>query len=116
MTKEEKYKAIMERAPAIPKNYEPIHLSFMVITGYLDELVKEGLVVSAHSVTSKGKDAVCICEEFDWKPTDEEIDLYISEFVPIDSQAELSFFIKKYRDDKVKLIEKFKKFKKDNGL
>ena len=112
MNTEEKFKAIMESMPAIPRDFTPLYLSFIVITGYLDELEKQGFIVSAHAVTDTGRSVIATCQEFDWTPTDIDIDMYVEAFVPPDSQGGIKFFLKEYRDNPDSLLEKLEKIKR----
>ena len=111
MTKDEKFKAIIERMKAESLAFDPMHISCMVIVGYLDDLSKKGLVESAYSMTSNGNKIRAICEEFDWKPSDDEIKEFVMGMVESPDRPAFMFLIKKYRDDREGLLEEYEKSK-----
>ena len=111
MTTEEKFKAIQERVPLLDETYTPQHVSVMIITGYLDTLAREGLLEMPHAVTPLGRSVIAVCEEFDWKPSDEDIEMYVSDLIPTEVQEEFRYFILQFRDNREELMDKIKKFK-----
>lgn len=115
MKKEEKITAILERLKAEHLDIDGPHLSAMVITGYLDDLSKLGLIESAFDITPSGSTIRAVCEEFDWKPDDDEIKAFVMEMVEPKEQAPFMFMIKKWRDDRDGLIAEFKKVKENLG-
>jgi hypothetical protein len=116
MTAQEKLKAILDHVPILDKHYTSEYISMMVITSYLNDLEKSGLLVSSHSITPLGKNVVAVCEEFDWKPSDQDIELFLDEMVEPDQHQAFRHFIKKYRDNREELLEKIRRFKKgQNG-
>ena len=115
MTKEEKLEAILERLKASGTDIDGGHISLMVIIGYLDDLTKKGLIESSWNMMPIGNSVRAICEEFDWKPDDDEIKAFVMEMVGPREQAAFMFMIKKYRDDREGLLEDFKKAKEIIG-
>jgi len=111
MTNSEKYTAIVERLKKENTSIEEAHVSAMVISGYLDDLGKAGIIESAFAMTPVGNVVRAICEEFDWKPTDDEIAAFVSEMVGPKEQVPFLFILKKYRDDRNGLLLEFKKMK-----
>jgi len=111
MTNDKKFKTIIERLKIEEANLEPIHISAMVITGYLDDLAKAGLIESAWTVTKSGENIRAVCEEFDWKPSDKDIFAFVSGMVEEKERAAFMLILKKYRDDRAGLLEEFKKSK-----
>lgn len=111
MTTQEKLKAILDRVPSLDKDYTEDHISMMVITGYLNDLSESGLLMSSHVVTPTGKSVIAVCEEFDWKPSDKHIDMFVNEMVEPEDRRGFLYFIREYRDNREKLMEKIKKFK-----
>lgn len=87
----------------------------MVIVGYLDDLAKEGVIESAWNMTPIGNNIRAICEEFDWKPDDDEIKAFVMEMVQPQEQAPFMLLVKKYRDDRNGLLEDFQKAKETMG-
>lgn len=111
MNKEEKLGAILERLKSKGTDIDGAHISSMIIVGYLDDLTKAGVIESAWNMTPLGNNVRAICEEFDWKPDDDEIKAFVMEMVAPKEQAPFMFIIKKYRDDREALLEDFKKSK-----
>jgi hypothetical protein len=113
MNKAEKLTAILERLKTRGTDIDGAHISSMVIVGYLDDLAKEGVIESAWNMTPLGSNIRAICEEFDWKPDDDEIKAFVMEMVEPKEQAPFMLIIKKYRDDRQGLLEDFKHAKED---
>ena len=109
MTKQEKLTAILERLKEKGTDFDGGHMSMMVICGYLDDLSKLGLIESAFAVTPMGKNIQAICEEYDWKPEDDEVKAFDKQMVEPAQQAPFMYMIKKWRDDREGLKEDFKK-------
>lgn len=108
MTNEEKFKAIVERLNAEGWCNEPAFVSIMMIVNYLDQLSKRGIVECAYNITDSGRNIIAICEEFDWKPTDEDVFRFVSEMVEESDKLAFAYMIKRYRDDKEKFIDEIK--------
>ena len=115
MTKPEKLTAILERLKSKGTDIDGAHISSMVIVGYLDDLAKAGVIESAWNMTPIGNNIRAICEEFDWKPDNEEIKAFVMEMVAPPEQAPFMLLIKKYRDDRKGLLEDFKQAKDTIG-
>ncbi len=112
MTREEKFKAIVERLKEKAIDFDPMHISAMVVIGYLDDLAQKGLIESAFLVSPTGKSVRAICEEFDWQPNDEEIKEFVIGMVEQPDRAAFAYMIKRYRDDRTKFLEEFETFRK----
>jgi len=108
MTKPEKIKAILERLKKEDTEISEAHISAMVISGYLDDLAKSGIIESAFTMTPIGTSVRAICEEFDWKPDDAELKAFVSEMIGPDDRAPFFYMLKKYRDDRQGLLKEFK--------
>lgn len=108
MTKPEKIKAILERLKKENTEISEAHISAMVISGYMDDLAKVGIIESAFAITPIGTSVRAICEEFDWKPDDDELKAFVSEMVGPNERAPFFYMLKKYRDDRNGLIKEFK--------
>ena len=111
MTKPEKISAILTRLKKDKEDIKEEHISSLVVAGYLDDLAKAGVIESAFAMTPLGSNVRAICEEFDWKPSDEEIIRFVSEMVEEKERAGFLFILKKYRDDRNGLLTEFKKVK-----
>jgi hypothetical protein len=105
MTNEDKFKAIIERIKAEGWCNDPAFISIMMIVNYLDKLSKHGIVECAYNMTESGQRVAAICEEFDWKPTDDDILRFVTEMVEDSEKVAFAYMIKRYRDDKEKFIE-----------
>jgi hypothetical protein len=108
MNKQEKLTAILERLKEKGASIDDGHISAMVIAGYLNDLGKLGLIESAFDLTDSGRMIRSVCEEFDWKPSDDEIKAFVMEMVEPKEQAPFMFMIRKWRDDREGLKEDFK--------
>lgn len=115
MTDKQKFKAIVERLNAEGWCDDSNYISLIMIVHYLDQLQSYGLVTCAFNMTDSGRKVAAICEEFDWRPSDEDIVKFVSEMVEDDSKDGFLFMIKRYRDNREKLLEEVKKFKESNG-
>lgn len=115
MNRQEKLTAILERLKKKGADIDGAHISAMVITGYLCDLAKMGLIESAWEMTPVGNTIRSVCEEFDWKPDDDEIKAFVMEMIDRREQPPFMFMLKKYRDDREGLAEDFRKAKEQMG-
>ena len=115
MTKEEKFDAIIKRMKGEGYDFDPAHISVMVIVGYLNDIAKKGIIETAYNMTPLGQSAFAICEEFDWKPSNEEIYAFVMDIVEKPEQIAFMVLIKKYRDDREGLFKEFDDLKKQSG-
>ena len=53
-----------------------------------------------------------ICEEFDWKPINEDIAHFCKAFIPPEEHRAFAMAIVAMRNDPVKFVEKFEEFKR----
>jgi len=116
MTRDEKFTAIVERLKIAGDDFDPAHISAMVIVGYLDDMSKAGLIESEYSTTESGRSARAICEEFDWKPSDIELLAFVNGMVDAPERSAFMFLLKKYRDDRQGLLEEFEKSKQSGEI
>lgn len=112
MTREQKFQAIIERLKEKGVDFDPTHISVMVIIGYLDDLAAKGLIESAFEFSDSGRSVRAICEEFDWKPDDNEIRSFVMEMVEQPDRVAFAYMIQRYRDDRENFLSEFEKFKK----
>jgi len=117
MNTEEKVKAIRERVPTLGDEYTAEAISMMVIFGYLRILTDNGMVMPSHDLTPTGKAVVAVCEEFDWKPSNEDIELFVNDMVEEENRPAFRHFITQLRDNREGLLDSLKKFneKRKNG-
>ena len=110
MNKEEKFKAIIDRLGEIAKDFKPIHISVMVIMDYMNTLFKDGIINEGEvQITSVGTDAVSLCTEFDWKPTDAEIVSFCKDMVEEESLQPFVMMLINMRDDRENFLKNAKK-------
>jgi hypothetical protein len=111
MTEQEKLKEIQSRIKAkFNLNYDETTISVLMVTGYLNTLNELGVVGGGFTMTAMGKSVMAICEEFDFKPCDQAIIDFIDAATE-DHREEFIFMIKRYRDERQKMIEEIKNFK-----
>jgi hypothetical protein len=115
MTKPEKIKAILKRLKKENTDISKGHISAMVISGYLDDLAKAGIIESAFAMTPVGTSVRAICEEFDWKPDDDELKAFVLEMIGPNDGAAFFYMLKKYRDDRKGLMTEFKELLGSEG-
>lgn len=114
MTDEEKFDAIIERLKFHGKDLTPQHLSIIMINGYLDILSREKIVVGERLMTSMGENVLAVCEEFDWRPSQDDIIDFVLQMVDIDNKEALITLLVMYRDDPIKFLESAKKAREEN--
>lgn len=112
MDKNEKFAAIVGRMKGDTSWMCPTAVSVMLITSYLHDLTQRGFVAGGYTISKTGKDVVAICEEFDWKPSNEEVIEYVNEMVAPEDREAFAYLIFKYRDDREELLETLKKYNK----
>jgi hypothetical protein len=115
MTREEKFKVIVEKLKEKVIDFDPAHISAMAIIGYLDDLSKYDLVQSAYEITESGKTLKAICEEVNWTPDDDEIKAFVLSMVEKNEQSALAYLIMRYRDDRENLLKEVTEYKKSKG-
>lgn len=115
MTDKEKFDAIIERLEGLGNNLTPKHLSVIMINGYLDILTREKILMGERLMTPMGENVLSICEEFDWRPSQEDIIEFVQEMVDVDNREALIILLVMYRDDPIKFLESSKKAREENG-
>ena len=99
MTQEEKYTAIMERSGKDSNTITPLELSVMMVIKYLIALQDKGLVEIPFKFQENGMKFMSIAEEFAWSPTNDDINLIVNNFFPLDDREMVSTLIRTYRDN-----------------
>lgn len=108
MTKKQKFNAIVERIKAEGWCTDPLYISVMMIVNYLTELQKLGVVECAYETTPIGRNVSAICEEFEWAPSDEDINQFVTEMIEKEYRNLFTHVIKQYRDNKEEFIKSIK--------
>lgn len=111
MTNDEKLNAIVERAKVNGWNIDPSYISVMVIVSYLDKLRSENLIDTTFTITPMGEGVSAICEEFDYKPSNEDIFSFVHEMVDNEDHKTFCYLLMRFRDEREELLEQIKKNK-----
>ena len=107
MTDQEIRTTIIEKLKERNIEFDPAHLSAMVIIGYLDDIAKHGIIETAFSVNESGRIVQEICNEFGLKPSNEDILGFINETIEEADRKPFAFMIIKYRDNKEAFFSEF---------
>ena len=110
MTDQEIRTTIIEKLKKKNIEFDPAHLSAMVIIGYLDDIAKHGMIETAFSVNESGRIVQEIRTEFGLKPSNEDILSFINETIEEADRSPFAVMIVKYRDDKEEFISFLSKF------
>ena len=109
MTREEQFKDICDKIGPSAASFQPIHLTVMILAGYMDDLFNVGLLFEKPiSINPSGKEALEICKEMKWVPSDPEIVDFCKELIPTDQVKQFVIVLRAMRDDKDAYLEKAK--------
>lgn len=111
MTDKQKFEGIVERLKAEGWCDDPMFISIMVIIGYMNELQKLGLMDCPYALAESGRKIITTTEEFDWKPSDDDINRFASELVDGQDQSPIVFMLRRWRDNKEEFLDEVKKFR-----
>ena len=89
-------------------NFDPEYISTMVMLGYLDDLKSHGFITTAFEINPTGKTVQTVCEEFGWKPSNDEITKFAIEMVEPSECASFAYIITQYRDNRSALLRELK--------
>lgn len=110
MTQEEKFKAIIDRLGPQASEFKPIHLSILIIMGYMEELFKDGVIHDgAVETTEIGKKAMALCQEFNWAPSDSDIVAFVKDMVEQSQWESFVIMLRQMRDNKEEFLKNAKK-------
>ena len=110
MTKDEKFDIIVERLGDPAKNFNPIHLSVLILLEYMEILFKNGIILEGPvEVAPIGKQATAICQEFDWAPSDSDIVTFCKDMVNEGQVESFIMMLKSMRDDRETFLKNAKK-------
>ena len=113
MIQQEKTKQIVDRLKEKGIEFDPEYIPVMVIINYLTKLTKLGMIDSEYTIPQRGQDVIALCEEFDWKPDNDNINAFVNEMIDPQSRPIFTVMLRQYRDDREGLIADFEKFKKE---
>ncbi len=114
MTKKEKFNAIAQRCK-FNSTIKPIHVSVLMILNYMDKFREKGMIDGAIGgvLTGKGQNIQSVFEEFEWIPTDADIELFGKDMIDDpDTRMKTMVLLKAYRDRGDTLFDDFEKSKK----
>lgn len=110
MTRDEKFKAIIGRLGESAIEFQPIHLSVLILMGYMEILFENGIIYEGTiEITPAGKQAMVLCQEFDWKPTDADVVTFCKEMVTSEQLESFVLMLRAMRDDRETFLENAKK-------
>lgn len=105
MSNEEKFKAIIDRLKMHGWFDTPEFISVFMIIHYMQQLQQKGVIECAFTITDSGKNIISVCEEFDWKPSDNDIYKFVNEMIDESDRLPFIYLIKQYRDNKDSLLK-----------
>lgn len=101
MTREEQFKKIVDQIGPSASQFQPIHLSILVLTSYMDELFNHGLLFEKPiSINPSGLEALEICKKEKWHPSDTDIVAFCKELIPPEQVEQFVIVLRAIRDDK----------------
>jgi hypothetical protein len=110
MTQTEKLQVINERIKEKQLEFDAAHISAMVIAGYLDDLHNKGYLCSPFVINPTGYAIKSICEELDWRPSDEDIIAIVTEIIEPHERVAFAAIIKQYRDNREILLKELAEY------
>jgi len=108
MTNEEKRTGIIERFKSDSIDFDPLMLSALIITKYLFDFQELGILEGTIKIEESGKKIIDIINEFNWLPSDSEIEEFISNLVSSADNKSLITMVKAYRNNPQEFISKIK--------
>ena len=106
MSNEEKLKAIADRLSQLKVEIDSDMITCLVISNYFNEFQKKGLIDGELVMTPNGLTVVSVVNEFDLKPTNEEIKEYVDGLISSDNNEQLIKMLIEYRDNPIEFMEK----------
>ena len=115
MTREEKFKAINERlVQSGLDELSEVDMSIRVVLGYTLEMRKGGFFsFDKIELDSKKKTELNILQEFEWQPSDLEIEMIMKMFF-FDAPKKYRYLFKHYRDNPEETLAKCMKMQTSN--
>jgi hypothetical protein len=110
MTRDEQFKAIIEKIGPVAASFQPIHLSVLIMTEYMDALFNVGVLFEKPiAIEESGKKALEICKEMGWYPSDSDIVAFCKELIPSKEVETFVLVLKEMRDNRDAYLEKARK-------
>ena len=108
MTNAQKLKGLEERIKRENEEFDINAISCLLITKYFSDFQAMGIVDGDVSLSPSGLKIVNICNEFEWTPSDEEIEVYVKDLVHTDENSLIIEMMKYYRDNPNDFKNKYK--------
>jgi len=110
MTKEEKFQAITEELGPDASQFQPIHLSVLILFGYMNTLFENGIIPEKPvEIHESGLNALKVCQKHKWQPSDLEIVRFCKDMVEEGSISTILLALRELRDNPDEYLEKAKK-------
>jgi hypothetical protein len=110
MTREDKFKIIVDKLGDAAAEFQSIHLSVLILMGYMETLFKNGIIhESPVETTEIGKQALTLCDEYNWNPSDTEIVEFCQNMVDKSQLESFVIMLREMRDNQEKFLENAKK-------
>jgi hypothetical protein len=110
MTREEKFQVIVEQIGPAATTFQPIHLSVLTLFGYMNTLFENGIIPeNPVEIHESGQNALKICQEHEWQPSDTEIVSFCKDMVGENSITTMLLSLKSLRDDPETYLENARK-------
>lgn len=110
MTKPEKLKAITDRLGEKAKDFQSIHISVLIIMGWMEALFKAGVISEGPTeITETGQEVIALCDEFDWKPSDTEIVTFCKDMVQKEQLESFVLMLREMRDNQKQFLTNARK-------
>jgi len=111
MTKNQKYKQIIDRLKQQNIEFDEGMLSCLIITSYLSKFQELNLLEGSVSITNMGRAVTSVCQEFDWQPSNQEITECVNVLVETNDNEKLIELLILYRDNPEQFLENYNKSK-----
>jgi len=108
MTNEDKQNGIIERLKSENTEFDPMMLSALVITQYLSDFQELGILEGSVKIEESGKKVIDVINEFNWLPSDNDIESFVNGLVSFKDINGLIRMLKIYRDNPIEFVEKYK--------
>jgi hypothetical protein len=114
MTTDEKFDAIIDRLKSMGSDFTPKELSNIVLLGYIDLLIQRSILQrdGGLKLSTIGKSAQAICDEFEWIPSDTDIDDFVDNSVQTSARPALKSFLSQCRDHREDFLETIDRLKR----
>jgi hypothetical protein len=106
MTNEEKLNYILSRLGLLEKELSGDHISMLMIAGYIKRMKDKKIISEGQvDVTGLGENAIALCEEVDWKPSDKNIVDFCKEMVEPEDKEVFVLMLRSMRDNQEEFLK-----------